>query len=104
METEIKPQLRIIPSHKEMCEMFEIPRSMPAPNWTSYAVQLTVIELVVDGIRRIKYGGAMECGACGFVISMMPDEHTTPKARPDGGCPRCGSLTPNPPEVGSETR
>jgi hypothetical protein len=91
METEIKPRTKFF-THEEMCEMFGLPRTVPAPHWTPYAVRNTVIEVLSDSKCIAVFGGAMECGKCGFGLSMPPDEHTTPKANADGSCPKCGYL------------
>ena len=50
-----------------------------------FAVQ-TRIEIIIDGSRRIVYGGAMACGLCGFGMGMMP---LSPLDSAKERCPRC---------------
>jgi hypothetical protein len=79
-------------TYADMCRMFNLERHRPDPDWTPYAVQLTNIVVLLHGLRVCSFGGARQCGACGFGVDMRPSENTEPKAREDGGCPKCGSL------------
>jgi hypothetical protein len=81
------------PTHKQMCEMLGAREHAPSPEWLPYTVRKTKLEVYVDGDRRHVFGGSHVCGTCGFGVDMIPDEHTTPKARSDGGCPKCGALS-----------
>jgi len=67
-------------THSEVCTLFDIPETKPAPEWKPYAIRKTKIEMFVNGKRFFVFGGAYECSSCGFGIDIQP---------PGNSCPRC---------------
>ena len=71
-------------SHAQICEALEVEPSHPLPTWKSYAVQLTSVDIMVEGDRILHYGGGVRCGRCGFGIDVKPEVDVCPKCGYDG--------------------
>ena len=82
-------------THAELCDLFGLARTSPAPHWLPYAVQCTRVEIVVDGRRVSNYGGAMQCGSCGYGVDIRPGHGAIGPNGPTTAadllrCPKCG--------------
>ncbi|MGN6206029.1 MAG: hypothetical protein ACTHNC_14070 [Humibacter sp.] len=83
-------------THQDACEFFGVPRYSPRPDYLPYAVQATVIEVYVNGARKVVWGGGMRCGQCNYGVDVKPGEpgvigphgQTTDADRLR--CPKCG--------------
>ena len=70
--------------HTQICQALNVERHHSLPTWKPYAVQLTKVEILVEGTRMICWGGGIRCGKCGYGIDIKPEVDVCPKCGYDG--------------------